>query len=306
MFRHKSFWIILIITTIVWLMATMSEHDDYPLDVPLQWSGYDASSYVATSADTVLPVVVNSNCFQAIARHYIVQRTPYVIHTSSDTVIKVNSVLLGDVVKQMGFVGTHGISSPAESLHLTLTSRVRKAYVPRLHDVTFHFSDQRGLSGTPVIEPDTVWLFGDPEKMDKITEIVTKPTEINDIRDSGWHTLALEPVWREYSNVHSTTDSIRIFLPVEQYVEKTIMVNVTPQSPDSRVKLRVIPERVNVTLWVPVNSYDLLTTGQVEAEVTYNSDDKSGELPVRITRFPDNTRVKAVSPSSLQYVIIKN
>lgn len=306
MFRHKSFWIILLITAIVWLMATMSEHTDYPLNIPLQWRGYDSSRYVVTSADTLLPVTINSNCFQAIARHYAIRQTPYVIRSSHDTVLKVNSVLLNDVVKQLGFVGTHGITSPVEIVHLSLTARQRKAYLPQLRNVAFHFDDQRGLAGIPVITPDTVWLFGDPDKMDKITEIVTKPCQIEGIRDSGWHTLALDPVWRRYSNVHSTTDSIRIFLPVEQFVEKSVTVGVAVNSGDSRVRLRIIPEKVNVTLWVPVNSYDRLSSTQVEAEVSYNPADLRDELPVRITRFPENTRVKAVSPSSLQYVILKN
>ena len=68
MFRHRSFWIILVITAIVWLIATMSEHDDYPLQLHIEWVGYDTARHVVTHADTLLPLTIQSNCFLAICR----------------------------------------------------------------------------------------------------------------------------------------------------------------------------------------------------------------------------------------------
>ena len=61
MFRHRSFWIILVITAIIWLIVTMSEHNDYPLSVRVEWVGYDTARYVVTHADTLLPLTIRSN-----------------------------------------------------------------------------------------------------------------------------------------------------------------------------------------------------------------------------------------------------
>lgn len=306
MFRSRSFWIILILTAIVWLMAVMSEHNDYPVNVRVQWTGIDTARYVVTRADTLLPVTINSNCFLAMSRHLSVRQRPYHISVSGDTVVKVNSALLDDMVKQLDFVGVHGITSSAESLSLSLTERTSKAFVPQLRHVDFYFVDQRGLSGAPVVQPDTVRLYGDPASLEKIKEISTLKYAIEGIRDSGWHVLPLDPVWRQYPDVRSSHDSVRVFIPVDRFVEKTVTVTVVPQCADSRYTLRLIPARVSVTLWVPVNDYDYLSADQIEAVVNYDPVQAPNELPVLVTRFPNNMRIKQVSPATLQYVILHN
>ena len=74
----------------------------------------------------------------------------------------------------------------------------------------------------------------------------------------------------------------------------------------ARYTLRLIPARVSVTLWVPVKDYDFLSADQIEAVANYDPAQPSQELPVLVTRFPNNARVKQVSPASLQYVILHN
>ena len=306
MFRRRPFWIILALTAFVWLIAVMSEHDDYPVNVRVQWAGVDTARYVVTRADTLLPVTINSNCFLAMSRYFTLRREPYVITISGDTVVKVNSALLDDMVRQFDFNGIHGVTSSVESIAISLTERRSKGFVPQLRHVDFYFVDQRGLSGSPVVQPDTVWLYGDPASLDKIKEVATLKYAIEGIRDSGWHVLPLDPVWRQYPDVRSSHDSVRVFLPVDRYAEKTVSVNVVPQSTDSRYTLRLIPARVNVTVWVPVGEYDYLSADQIEAVVNYDPARNDKELPVLVTRFPNNMRIKQVSPATLQYVILHN
>ena len=71
------------------------------------------------------------------------------------------------------------------------------------------------------------------------------------------------------------------------------------------MQVRLYPERVDVTLWVPVNDYDNITSEDVHVAADYNPGDNSQELPLRATLFPSNTRIKQISPSSIQYVIIR-
>ena len=92
----------------------MSEHNDYPLEIRVEWQGYDTASYVVTSKDTLLPVTINSNCFKAISRYHTVKRQPFVITTAADTVVKVNDILFGDISQQLGFHGIHGFKSSVE------------------------------------------------------------------------------------------------------------------------------------------------------------------------------------------------
>ena len=305
MFRHRSFWIILIITAIIWLIVTMSEHDDYPLEVRIEWVGYDTARNVVSHADTLLPLTVRSNCFLAINRYTTVKHRPYQIVSSGDTTIKVGEALFDDIMQQLGFHGIHGVKSNVENIKLTLAQRSRRGYAPQLRNVEFAFAEQCGLSGNPTIQPDTVWLYGDPAVLQRIPEVATSPIRLTNLNDSCYITLALDPVWQQHPDLHTSADSVRLFLPIDRYVEKTLTVPVRFQCGDNHLQVRLHPERVDITLWVPVKDYDNITPDMLHLAVDYVPGDNAQALPVRATHFPAGTRVKQISPSSIQYVIIR-
>jgi len=303
--KHRHFWIILILTAIVWFVVTMSEHNDYPIDVRVQWTGVDTSRYIVTHADTVLPVVVTSNCFNAIDRYLAVKDHHFVIHVSGDTVVKVNKALFDELNRQLGFYGTHGVSSSMEEISFTTKERRSRAYVPQLRNVDFVFADQVGLSGEPTIKPDTIWLYGDSASLQRIPEVYTAPAAVANINDSGYFMLALEPVWNKFSDVRPSTDSVRIFVPAGRYVETSVSVPVEFNSDASNLQVRLYPDHVNVNLWVSVRDYKRISETQFQAVVNYDPSSSLTELPVYITRFPAQSRIKSVTPSSISFVIIQ-
>lgn len=306
MLRHRSFWVILFLTAVVWILATMSDSKSYSLHVRVEWEGLDTSRYVVTYADTLLPITVTSNGFYAISRYFAVRHRPYTIAVQADTAIKVDSYLFDDLTRQFAFQGIEQITSPVETLRIQLTERQRRGFVPQLHDVQFLFTEQFGLSGAPIIEPDTVWLYGDTESLNKIQQVVTAPCTISHISDSGYYRIPLAPTWRKYRDLRSSHDSIRILLPVDRFVERTFSVPVAFRSPDASHKARLYPNHVDVTLWVPVRDYDSITADMLQAVVDYDPAITQTELPVLISTFPTATRVKQVTPSALQYVILVN
>jgi len=303
--KSRHFWIILLLTAIVWFVVTMSEHNDYPIEVRVRWTGVDTSRYIVTHADTVLPVVITSNCFNAIDRYLDVRDKVYELCVSGDTVVKVNKALFEDINRQFGFSGTHGVASTVEELRFSTTERRSRAYVPQLRDVDFHFAGQIGLSGEPTLKPDTVWLYGDYNSLQRIHEVYTAPAAVVNISDSGYYMLALEPVWERYPDVRPSTDSVRIFIPAERYVETTVSVPVEFRSEDGNRQVRLYPNHVDVTLWVPLAEYERVTESHIQAVVNYDPTSSLTELPVYITRFPSQSRIKSVSPETISYVIIQ-
>ena len=305
MMHHRPFWVILALTVVIWFVATMSEHDDYPCNVPIHWTGVDTTRYAITSMDTLLPVSINSNCFQAIRRYFDSPDWHYDLHVQGDTVVRVTPTLLDDVSDQLDLSGIHAITSPAETLTLHVSERRRLAFVPQLRDVHFQFSDQAAIAGVPTIAPDTVWLYGDPASLRHVKDIHTLPATIGNISGCTTVSLALDPVWERYPSLRCSHDSIRVTLPVEHYTEKVITVPVRLTCPDDRLMVNLYPEQVNVTLWVPKAHYDKIQADMVEATTELDPGNPPARLPVHLTRFPASSRVKQVSPSSLQYVIIK-
>lgn len=289
----------------VWLLFAMSERDDYPVDVRVRWTGVDTARYIVTCADTVLPLVVSSNCFRAIDRHFAARRTHYEIRVAGDTVVKVGRLLLDDVGRRLEFSGTHGVSSSVEALRFSVAERCSRAYLPRLRDVDFVFADQVGLSGQPTLSPDTVWLYGDTASLRQIDAVYTAPAAVANILDSGTFALALEPVWKRFRDVRSSADSVLISIPADKYVETTVSVPVAFRGSVGGRQVRLYPDHVDVTLWVRTKDYGQFSETQVEAAVRCNPATDTADLPVFVTRFPERARVKSVVPPAIKYVIIQ-
>lgn len=303
--RHRPFWIILIITALVGLGTILSEHNDYSMSLHVEWMGFDTSRYAVSYADTLLPVSVNVNGFNAIVCYFKAKDRHYVIQAHGDTVVKVGKPLFDDIVDQMEFVGVHGVSSIVEQLRLKLSERQAKAFRPELRDVDFSFDGQYGLAGEPGITPDTVWLYGSPESLARIDRLYTLPTHIRGLSDTTCCSLALNPVWKRYPDLRASTDSVSLFIPVERFTEKTVSVPVSFVAENNEIRARLYPERVDVTFWVSSRDYDRFLDDMVQAVVEYNPDENQEVLPVLVKKFPASARIKTVTPSTIRYVIIK-
>ncbi|MCQ2274268.1 MAG: hypothetical protein MJZ86_05685 [Bacteroidales bacterium] len=301
--RRRPFWIILFATIIAWLGYTMSEQDDYPLQLRVEWQGIDTARYVVTHSDTLLPVTVKSNCFQAIKHQRLAKQRPFVISAAGDTSIAVGQSLFDNICTQLNFDGTFAMYSSAQTLRLSVSKRQGRAFVPQLRNITLNFDDHAGLAGQPRIEPDTIWLYGSPASLAKINEIVTSPTTIDHIADSGYYVVNLDPIWKEYRDLRSSHDFIRVYLPVQRFAEVKLKVPVTFRS-NSAQRVQLYPSHVEVTLWAPIDSYKQISSDYVTAVVDYQPS-AEGRLPVLISQFPAQTRIKQVQPASVEYVIIK-
>lgn len=303
--RYRQFWTILFFTAIAWLLYTMSEPDDFSLPVKVEWTGYDTARCVVSHADTLLPISVQVNGFQAFRLTRRIKRQPWVVSVSNDTSITVNADVFDLLSEIYSIPNSRRISSTVPALTLTLQQRQSKAFVPQLRNVEFRFDDQCGLSGEPRIEPDTVYLYGSSASLDKVGELFTSAAVVDHIADSGYYTLSLEPVWLNYRDLRPSTDVVRIYLPVQRYVLTTVSVPVDVQGIMGNQQAMLYPERVDVQVWAPESSYRDVQPSQFQAIVQYDPTNASLQLPVTLTRFPADVRVRTVTPASLQYVLIQ-
>ena len=306
MLRHRSFWVILVITALVSLSQLLADRSNYALQVRIAWEGVDTARYAVVYADTVLPLTVNSSGYQAIVRHFTVPDKQYRIRVHGDTTVTVGRLFIDAVVDELQLKDISSAESQVQSLRLHLTAREAKAFRPNLRGIDMQFDEHYGLMGETRIEPDSVWLYGSAESLGRITEIHTLPAHVEGLKDSCSLTIALDPTWRRYADLRTSTDSITLHVPVTHFTEKRISVPVQFRCEDDQVRARLYPDRVEVTLWVSDQEFDHLLPDMVQAEVRYDAALMPSMLDVRVASFPSYARVKSVSPSVLQYVIIKN
>lgn len=303
--RRRPFWIILTLTTIAWLGVTMSEEYDYSEQLQLEWTGIDTARFATTYADSILPVTYKTTCFQAIKRHNQFRKEKFRIPIMGDTTLNVSQSLFEQIASQFNIINFTGVYSSKETIRYSVSQRMAKPFVPQLRDVQFHFAQQLGISGQPILDPDTVWLYGSPASLEKITNLYTAPAVIDHVSDSGYYAISLDPVWKVYPDLRASHDIVRLYIPVEHFAQTTITLPVHIQGNHAQDGIRLYPNQVEITLWVPLKQYDQLDTNDFQAVVDYDSRQPSTQLPVRIAQFPSNVRIKQIQPEKLEYVITK-
>lgn len=317
MHRLRAFLVIVSLTIAVWFFTMMSDIHTYPTQVRLQMVGYDTARYALMSADSVLNITIESNGFSAARRALLLKQRTLRVDVSSlmpDTSVHATSVQaavsvadsLESLMHQLRLPGVQRVRSAKDSLRLSLKERCSRRYLVSISPATFSFEDQYGLCGQPTVEPQEVVLYGSAESLEKINEVRVMPTAVANIHQTGSYKLDLEAVWASYPDVHPSVRQVKVTVPVERYVEKSVTVPLKFVCSDTSLHVRLYPERVEVEMWVTSKDYARLSEDMVSAEVRYDISNKNeGGLPVVVTAFPAFGRVKRVIPDNIQYVVIK-
>ncbi len=322
--RHiNGFLVILLLTAAVWLVLSMSDYRDYPLQARVAMTGYDTHRFAVLDRDSTLALQVQANGFSALALGLRRQPVILTLDMSADIVRHhsqttpgnpaghhCRAVALADCSEtlrtQLARRGVRNVSTSRDSLRLTLVPRASKTLPVSIAPLQIAFADGYGLYGQPTVTPSEITLYGPQQALDRITELPVCHMVLSGIAAGGAHSVPLEPVWQSLGDVSPSADKVLVDLPVEPYVERTYTLPVALPGIDTTLRLHLYPDRVSLQVWIARR--DIASVSARSFEVTADPADilaGNPHLTPRLARFPDHVRVKSLSPSEIQYVIIK-
>ena len=303
--RYRAYGWALIFSVVIWLTSAMSEVRSYESVVRVQWVGFDTARYVMAASDNQLRVTINSNGFSALRNHATLSSQPFLLSAATDTPVFVSDDLQ-TLVSQLGLPGVRGIETRQETLSLSLNERQSRAYVPQIRHLKLSFVEQYGLYGTPRLSPDTVWLYGSKESLDKVLEIETVDATFSDIGETSTYTVALKPVWKQYPDLRVSAQEVSLEIPTTIYSEHSYVLPIQLQGLRSNDSVRIYPEQAQVTFWMASQGDHKLASDMFRLSADFeHRDSASDRMPIRVANFPDFVRIKQIEPSEVRYVVIK-
>lgn len=301
----------------LWLGMAMNEVKDYPVVYQIAWRGVDRVRYAVTYCDDELRVTQRTNGFVALGQSMRPQQDDTVAidilaaaaqQKGTRFTVGINARdVLNTYINQKGLSGIRAITPNKDSLFISFAERNKKAYVPVLKGVEYTFMQHYGVYGNAVVSPDTVWLYGTPETLERIDEVSTTPTILANLSKSAHHSIDLDTSkWHRYGDVKASTTTLDLFIPVEHYVERTLQLPVLLTGmPDSTMQMRMYPEMVRVTLSVPEKRYNDAGLQNLHAVAQYDATAKDGRIAVEMKTFPRFAHIKKIEPQYVHAVIFK-
>lgn len=300
-YPHLIYLVVLLLTALLWLGISLSDHRVFPVTFRVVWDGVDTNRYVTVHADREVTFDIQSNGFLALARARSSRRFPMHIQADYDTIIS-NTACCRMLMRQFGFQGVHNITCRTP-LQLTLKPRYSKAFHPDVSSLSVSFAEPYAIYGTPTVEPDTVWLYGSSQSLDKIKKIAVKPTFFPYVRETRTFKVPLEPVWEQYPDLRISHRTVSVTIPTERYSERTFEVPIKLDNAPSSMNVRLYPTHVRLTVWAAEKDQIHLNGDQFGVQVTYHP--SADRLPVTVSHFPSHVRIRSVEPEEVSCVIIK-
>ena len=285
------------------MLAAMSDESDYTYRYPLRYEGYDTLSYVRTYGDSVLVTVERSTGFRALRRSLsqaeppvlTVNVAPYL--TGMDAFIpeealhrELDSVFESQRVAKVTFAGS--------GIRMGVAARQSKRVPVAVRNIECTFASQYGLGGEPVVEPDSVTLYGSAAALEHFSEVPTVGVRLKGVDMSQRMEVPLQPVWEAYSGMCCDCAEVELALPVKRFVERTFVAKVRCGGSDS---VRLYPDHVKVHCWVPTELYGEVEADDIEVEARLQEE----RMVPQVVSFPVGVRIKQVEPAELQYVILR-
>ncbi len=317
--QSRGFCFAVLAVGLVWIVSSMSENRHFRENYHIVYDGIDRSRFAIIQLDSTATLDIVSNGFRAFNRGL---KDNHTIHlnvarfigkdrdSSSDIRFTLNTEEYLDIIrKQIDMRGVTSIAPVSAQLNVHLSPRKSKAFVPDISPVSFQFVDMVGLCGEPVVSPDTVWLYGSQESLDKIDRLMAAHQTIRDIRLSGKYKIRLDTIWQKYKDLHVSTQTVDIYLPVETFIEKKIELPLQLQTGNglktkATDRVKMYPANIEVTCIVPSKDYNSISADDFVATATIRSDTSSMLDPV-VSSYPANVRIKSVYPEQIQYIVIK-
>lgn len=179
----------------------------------------------------------------------------------------------------------------------------KKIPVKLVQDI--QFKKQYGLSSKVQINPGYVTLVGPEKEIKKINFWETEVIKAKRVYTSFSRNINLAKADKTNFNIYPRVVNVKI--PVEEFTEKEIALPVVVKNNLRFLKVNCIPEKVYVTLYVPLSKYARVNTETVEASVDLNlwTDYRATKLPVKISNNVPNVVVLKVYPNLIDFIIKK-
>lgn len=292
------------LTLLFWMTQTMQDEFEVEYKIPIEITGLPESAMVTSELPEYISVMVKDRGTTLITRRQSGGFLPIIIDYKDYTLERgAFFVPVGTIVEsaKRQMPPTHQILSvfpdgfpvyvsmgDSKTLEVELIGR----FVPSLNCA---------ISGEVKVQPNRITLFGPKSMLDSIDRISTEYVEMHNLSDTVTMKVKLNPI----RGVKYETDEVEIFIPVEEFTEKTLLLPVIGKNVPRELRLRTFPPQVKISFFVGLSKFSNVTDTSfiLSVDSRYLADHPTAQtIPVSIERSPEYVSNVRIEPDSVEFV----
>lgn len=204
-----------------------------------------------------------------------------------------------DIQKQL-ITSTALLGFTPNQIELSYSKRVHKE-IPVLFDGTVIYEPGFQLSGEISVTPSSVTVYASKEILDTVSGIKTVYTEVKNVKKSFEKTVGLAGI----EGLSFEPGQVKITVPVDEYIEKSLDVNVECVGIPDGYRVRLLPHTVKVNCNIPMGRFRDLTARLLAIRIPYPAleNNLSGTQKIELSEKPEWVRNFSLSPGQIEFII---
>ena len=172
--------------------------------------------------------------------------------------------------------------------------------VPIIFNSKIQYSKQFGLKNKIRMSPDSVVISGPQEDIQSIQNWEVNPVNIVDIADDQILSLSLKPA--ENSNVLLANNKVSVYISVEKYTTKRILVPIHIKAMAPFEKIAIYPQKAELTFLVGISKYKSINENAFRV-IAVQEKKSRNKLKLKMDHAPSGIQNLAIAPHLVDYLI---
>jgi hypothetical protein len=304
--KLSVFLLFVFVSTILWLLIKLTDDYTMTFNLPVNYVDLPNDKWLAEQTDQTLKLSINSRGFVILRVGYLskvrqltvsLESTPY--RKRSLNSYYVNTVNLRNLIAEIFSINETDIEFEETELRFKLDNLAQKRLAVK-PNLAINYKKQYNASAYPVLDPDSVWVYGPENMLDTMQAIHTQQLQLKDVeQDVNMH---LELAFDE-KQIRLQPSEVTLKVAVDRFTEASFTIPIRIPGP---LHLKTFPDRVQVNFMVSLSDFNKVEAAQFQVEL-----DTSGislnvnALRLKLSQSPPMAKNITMSPESVEYIRIK-
>lgn len=149
--------------------------------------------------------------------------------------------------------------------------------------------------------PETVMAYGSRQSLNELEKAFTEYTVFNNLKSTSQLSVKIKPV----QGVKFVPDKVEIYIPIEEFTERTFEVPITAKNVPGDVDVKFFPSRANASFSVTLEEYKKIAPEDFEIELDYRKfhANENGRVDLELSKSPATIINPRISPTSVEFLL---
>ncbi len=304
--RIVVFMVCVLIATVLWFLNALSQDYSTTVSYSVKYTNPPGKLFLANNPPSKIDLKVDAHGFTLLRHKLSFSYSPIVLDLTSiakdgeqeGNLINVRTEDLIRLVSQQVSSEIKVTDISPKIITLLFDSLYTKS-IPLKADVNIDLKPQFFLTGSVIVEPDSVQITGPAAIIDTVNIVKTKTVNFEKLGNEV--ELAVDIVHPDKTTVSPEKANLKI--PVERFTEKEFKIPLEIRNKPEDINFKIFPSEVSISFLIGLNNYEDIRSTDFQLFVDYDSINTSETLEVYVSKKPDFIQLLRISPPSVEYLI---